>query len=274
METPVVTSERDAVAAQGAYEPKIVVRNLTMAYGSFILMRNLNFVVRRADVFVIMGGSGCGKSTVLRHLTGLKEPAEGEIIYGDLNFTRADPEQREALLRRCGILYQGGALWSSMTLAENVALPLGEYTDMNPGQIRKLAALKLALVGLKGFEDFYPNQISGGMQKRAGIARAMALDPEILFLDEPSAGLDPITSRLLDELILELRDNLGTTIVVVSHELPSIFTIANNSVFLDAESRTQIATGDPKELLAHSTDPRVRKFLSRGTEGGESERHA
>jgi phospholipid/cholesterol/gamma-HCH transport system ATP-binding protein len=247
----------------------ITVRNMTMAYGSFILMRNLNFVVRRGDIFIIMGGSGCGKSTVLRHLIGLKEPATGEIIYGDINFTRAGPEVREQLLRRFGILYQSGALWSSMTLAENVGLPLGEFSNLKPAQIREIAALKLALVGLKGFEDFYPNEISGGMQKRAGIARAMALDPDILFFDEPSAGLDPISSRLLDNLILELRNSLGTTIVIVTHELASIFTIGNNCVFLDAESRTQIATGDPKELRAHSQDPRIATFLTRGEKGGD-----
>ncbi len=251
-------------------EPHIIVRNLTMAYGSFVLMRDLNFVVRRKDIFIIMGGSGCGKSTLLRHLIGLKDPATGEIIYGDINFTRAEPEQRERLLRRSGILYQSGALWSSMTLAENIGLPLGEFTDLTQAQIREIAALKLALVGLKGFEDFYPSEISGGMQKRAGLARAMALDPDILFFDEPSAGLDPISSRLLDDLILELRANLGATIVVVTHELASIFTIANNSVFLDADSRTQIATGDPHDMLAHSKDPRVRKFLTRGQEGGDS----
>ena len=251
-------------------EAHIVVRGLTMAYGSFVLMRDLNFAVKRGDIFIIMGGSGCGKSTLLRHLIGLKEPATGEIIYGEVNFTRADAAERERLLRRFGILYQSGALWSSMTLAENVGLPLGEFTDLTPAQIREIAALKLALVGLKGFEDFYPNQISGGMQKRAGLARAIALDPEVLFFDEPSAGLDPISSRLLDDLILELRANLGATIVVVTHELASIFTIANNSVFLDAESRTQIATGDPHDLLAHSKDPRVRKFLTRGQESGDS----
>jgi phospholipid/cholesterol/gamma-HCH transport system ATP-binding protein len=151
-------------------EPHIIVRNLTMAYGSFVLMRDLNFVVRRKDIFIIMGGSGCGKSTLLRHLIGLKDPATGEIIYGDINFTRAEPEQRERLLRRSGILYQSGALWSSMTLAENIGLPLGEFTDLTQAQIREIAALKLALVGLKGFEDFYPSEISGGMQKtrRAG----------------------------------------------------------------------------------------------------------
>jgi phospholipid/cholesterol/gamma-HCH transport system ATP-binding protein len=249
-------------------EAQITVRDMTMAYGSFVLMRGLNFVVRRGDIFIIMGGSGCGKSTVLRHLIGLKEPAAGEIIYGNINFTKADAEAREQLLRRFGVLYQSGALWSSMTLAENIALPLGEFTDLKPSQIREIAELKLALVGLKGFEDFYPNQISGGMQKRAGLARAMALDADILFFDEPSAGLDPMSSRLLDNLILELRDSLGATIVVVTHELASIFTIANNCVFLDAESRTQIATGDPKDLLANSKDPRVRSFLTRGEEGG------
>jgi phospholipid/cholesterol/gamma-HCH transport system ATP-binding protein len=255
---------------QSSAEPHIIVKNLTMAYGSFVLMRNLNFVVRRVDIFIVMGGSGCGKSTVMRHLIGLKEPAAGEIWYGNVNFTKGGTEEREMLLRRFGILYQSGALWSSMTLAENVGLPLGEFTDLTPTQIREIAAVKLALVGLKGFEDFYPNEISGGMQKRAGIARAMALDPDILFFDEPSAGLDPISSRLLDNLILELRNSLGATIVVVTHELASIFTIANNSVFLDAESRTQIATGDPKELLANSKDPRVRTFLTRGAEGGDS----
>lgn len=250
--------------------PHIIVRNLTMAYGSFVLMRDINVTVRHGDIFIIMGGSGCGKSTLLRHLIGLKEPAGGEIIYDQFNFTKADPLQREALLRRFGILYQSGALWSSMTLAENVGLPLGEFTDLTGPQIREIASLKLALVGLKGFEDFYPSEISGGMQKRAGLARAMALDPEILFFDEPSAGLDPISSSLLDELIVELRDNLGATVVVVTHELASIFAIGTNSVFLDAESRMQIASGDPKELLAHCEDPRVRKFLTRGKEGGDS----
>jgi phospholipid/cholesterol/gamma-HCH transport system ATP-binding protein len=244
--------EAAALTKSPGAEPHIIVENVTMAYGSFVLMRELNFVVRRGDIFIIMGGSGCGKSTLLRHMIRLKDPAAGEIFFGDVNFTRASPEVRERLLRRFGVLYQSGALWSSMTLAENIGLPLGEFTDLSPSQIREIAALKLSLVGLKGFEDFYPNQISGGMQKRAGLARAMALDPEILFFDEPSAGLDPISSQLLDNLILELRDNLGATIVVVTHELASIFTIANNSVFLDAESRTQIATGDPHEMLAHS----------------------
>jgi len=247
-------------------KPHVVVRDLTMAFGSFVLMRDLNFVVNHGDVFIIMGGSGCGKSTLLRHLIGLIEPAKGEIFYDDFNFTKAEAEERELMLRKFGILYQSGALFSSLTLAENVALPLAEFTHLPPAQIREIAAVKLALVGLSGFEEFYPNQISGGMQKRAGLARAMALDPEILFFDEPSAGLDPISSRLLDDLILELRESLGTTIVVVTHELASIFTIGNNSVFLDTETRTMIAHGDPKELRDHCPDLKVRRFLSRAAE--------
>jgi phospholipid/cholesterol/gamma-HCH transport system ATP-binding protein len=246
-------------------EPHIVVRDLTMAYGSYVVQHDLDFTIDRGDIFIIMGGSGCGKSTLLRHMVGLMEPAKGEILYGDESFTRADPE-RNQILRGCGILYQKGALWSSMTLAENVGLPLEEYTELGAGDIREVASLKLALVGLKGFEDYYPSQISGGMQKRAGLARAIALDPEILFFDEPSAGLDPISSRLLDELILEMRASLGATIVVVTHELASIFTIGDNSVFLDAESRTMTAGGDPKELLLHSKDERVQRFLRRGEE--------
>jgi phospholipid/cholesterol/gamma-HCH transport system ATP-binding protein len=247
-------------------EAHITVSHLTMAYGNFVLMRDLDFAINRGDVFIIMGGSGCGKSTLLRHLIGLNEPAQGDIYYGEENFTRAEPAKRQEMVRRMGVLFQSGALWSSMTLAENVGLPLGEYTDLSAKEIAEIASLKLALVGLKGFEDYYPSQISGGMQKRAGLARAMALDPEILFFDEPSAGLDPISSRLLDDLILELRDSLGATVVVVTHELASIFTIGNNSVFLDAETRTMIAGGDPKELLAHSRDAKVRRFLTRAEE--------
>ena len=242
----------------------IRVQGLTMAYGSFVLMRDLTFSVAHGSIFVVMGGSGSGKSTLLRHLLGLNEAPTGEIFYDDASFTRASPEAREQMLRRFGVLYQSGALFSSLTLAENVGLPLGEYTDLAPGEIREVAALKLALVGLRGFEDYYPSQISGGMQKRAGLARAIALDPDILFFDEPSAGLDPISSHRLDDLILELRDSLGATIVVVTHELASIFAIADDSIFLDAESRTIAAAGPPRELLARSTDPRVTEFLTRG----------
>ena len=254
----------DKSPAVGA--PHMTVHHLTMAFGTFVLMRDLNFVVNHGDVFIIMGGSGCGKSTLLRHLLGLIEPAQGEILYDGFNFTQAAPEEREQMLRHFGILYQSGALFSSLTLLENVALPLGEFTSLPAAQIREIAGLKLALVGLNGFEDYYPSQISGGMQKRAGLARAMALDPEILFFDEPSAGLDPLSSRLLDELILELRESLGATIVVVTHELASIFTIGNNSVFLDPDSRTMIAQGDPKNLRDHCPDLKVRRFLARGEE--------
>jgi phospholipid/cholesterol/gamma-HCH transport system ATP-binding protein len=252
-----------ATQSQNGAKPHITVRDLTMAYGTFVLMRDLNFTINHGDVFIIMGGSGCGKSTLLRHLIGLNEPARGEICYEGESFTKADPLRKEAMLRRMGVLFQSGALWSSMTLAENIGLLLEEYTDLTPAEIRDVASVKLALVGLKGFEEYYPSQISGGMQKRAGLARAMALDPEILFFDEPSAGLDPISSRLLDNLILELRDSLGATVAVVTHELASIFTIGNNSVFLDPESKTMIAGGNPKELLAHSQDPRVIRFLTR-----------
>jgi len=244
-----------------------LVVHLDMGYGSFILMRYLNFTVNRGDIFIIMGGSGCGKSTLLKILVGLKEPLRGRVMYGDLSLWDADPGEREHFMRRFGILYQQGALWSSLTLAENVALPLQLYTKLNPAQMREIVSLKMALVGLAGFEEFYPSEISGGMRKRAGLARAMALDPDILFFDEPSAGLDPVSAKLLDDLILELRDSLGTTIVVVTHELASIFAIANNSVYLDVETRTMTAIGDPKKLLAESKDPNVRKFLTRGKEG-------
>ena len=248
-------------------EPHITVRNLTMAYGSFVLMRDLNFTIGRGDIFIIMGGSGCGKSTLMRHLVGLKEPAKGQVFYNGISFWEAVPDERDRILRGVGILYQSGALWSSMTLAENVVLPLEQHTDLNPGEIREVVSLKLALVGLAGFEEFYPSEISGGMRKRAGLARAMALDPELLCFDEPSAGLDPVSARRLDDLILELRDSLGATVVVVTHELASIFAVGDNSVFLDPETRTMIAGGDPNELLAESEDPKVRSFLTRGETG-------
>lgn len=260
-----------APSGSGGGPPHIEVRNLTMAYGDYVVMRNLNFAVRRGEIFVIMGSSGSGKSTLLRHMIGLNEPAAGEVLYDGHSFTRADPDEREGMLRRFGILYQGTALWSSMTLAENVGLPLSEFTDLPPLAIEDLASLKLALVGLRGFEEYYPNQLSGGMRKRAGLARAIALDPEILFFDEPSAGLDPVSSSLLDDLILELRASLGATVVVVTHELPSIFRIADNSVFLDTQSHTMIAYGNPKRLLAECKDPRVHTFLTRRADSGKQE---
>jgi phospholipid/cholesterol/gamma-HCH transport system ATP-binding protein len=247
-----------------AEAPPLTVRDLTMAYGDNVVMRDLDFTVGRGNIFIVMGASGSGKSTLLRHMIGLQEPAKGEVLYGERSFTRSSDAERNEILRTVGVLYQKGALWSGLTLGENVALPLQEYTKLPAAEIRALAHLKLSLVGLAGAEDLYPSQISGGMQKRAGLARAIALDPEILFFDEPSAGLDPVSSRRLDDLILLLRDSLGATVVVVTHELASIFTIGDNAVFLDAETRTQIATGHPRELLAHCSDPKVQRFLRRG----------
>ncbi|MGZ8916500.1 MAG: ABC transporter ATP-binding protein [Methylobacter sp.] len=244
--------------------PHITVTNLTMAYGDFVLQRDLNFTIEHGDIFIIMGGSGCGKSTLLKHLIGLQRPAQGDVFYERQDFWRASDEERIRIMRRIGVLYQSGALFSSLTLAENIALPLGEFTDMNAHEIADIVSYKLALVGLAGFEDYYPSELSGGMQKRAGLARAMALDPDILFFDEPSAGLDPVSARLLDDLIVSLRDTLGTTIVVVTHELASIFAIGNNSVFLDPETKTMLATGSPKKLLAESNDAKIIQFLTRG----------
>ena len=235
-----------------------------MAYGDFVVMRDLNFTIGKGEVFIIMGGSGCGKSTLLRHLIGLMPPAKGKVLYDGESFWDADPQERDRMMKRFGVLYQSGALWSSMTLAENVSIPLEEYTDLSSSQIKELVSLKLSLVALAGFEEFYPSEISGGMRKRAGLARAMALDPDILFFDEPSAGLDPVSARRLDDLILELKDSLGTTVVVVTHELASIFAIGDNSVFLDPDTRTMLATGNPKTLLAESKDPRIHSFLTRG----------
>lgn len=240
--------------------------DLTLAYGERVIQRNLTFEVGKGEIFIIMGGSGCGKSTLLRHLVGLMEPAHGQVYHGQTSLYDASPREQKALMQRIGILYQSGALFSSMTLFENVALPLYQYSDYHPAEIRELVMFKLALVGLVGFENHLPAEISGGMKKRVGLARAIALDPEILFFDEPSAGLDPVSARRLDDLILELKVSLGSTIVVVTHELASIFAIGTDSVFLDAETKTMIASGNPRHLLDHSKDPRVIRFLTRGEE--------
>ncbi len=249
-------------------QARITVENLDMAYGDTIIQQGLNFTVNQGDVFIIMGGSGTGKSTLLKHMIGLKSPSAGEVFYDGVPLWASDPDTRQAMMRGFGVLYQSGALWSSMTLIENVVLPLTEYTKLGPREIDEIARFKLALVGLAGFEDYYPSEISGGMRKRAGLARAMALDADILFFDEPSAGLDPISAKRLDDLILELRDSLGATFVVVTHDLSSIFAIGDNSIMLDAEAKTMIAGGPPKEL-AESGDDRVRTFLMRG-EGGDA----
>ena len=242
----------------------IGIRDLEMSYGDLVIQHDLTFDINRGEVFIVMGASGCGKSTLLRHLIGLMAPAKGSIYYDEKDFWDSDDKGRMAMMQKFGILYQSGALWSSMTLAENIATVLERYTDLPKDEINDIAYLKLALVGLTGFEEFYPSNISGGMRKRAGLARAMALDPEVLFFDEPSAGLDPISSRKLDDLILELKNSLGTTIVVISHELASIFAIGDNSVFLDSETKTMVAYGNPHELLNHSEVPVVREFLTRG----------
>jgi phospholipid/cholesterol/gamma-HCH transport system ATP-binding protein len=238
--------------------------DVTLAYGDFVIQHGLCFDIMQGDIFIIMGGSGCGKSTVMRSVTGLLRPKTGRILYRGVSFWDADAAIRAQTMRDYGVMYQRGALWSSMTLKENVALPLEQYTDLSPVQIAEIASYKLALVGLTGFDDFYPSEISGGMQKRVGVARAMSLDPKVLFFDEPSAGLDPLSARLMDELILELRDSLGTTMVVVTHELASIFTIADDSVFLDPKTKTQLTTGNPAELRDHSEIAEVRTFLKRG----------
>ncbi len=245
-------------------EPQIIIRDMTIAYGDFVLLKNLSFEVNKGDIFIIMGASGGGKSSLLRVLTGLVPTAKGKIMIDGVDFTNAGQQERDAIMRRCGILYQSGALFSSMTLAENIAMPLQQYTTYSQKLINELVDLKLSLVGLAGFGDFYPSEISGGMKKRAGLARALALDPEIVYFDEPSAGLDPISSKLLDDLILDINKSLGTTIVVVTHELASIFDIGNNSIFLDADIKGISARGDPNELLKNPPNENVYKFLTRG----------
>lgn len=247
--------------------PPIEVRHLTMQYGPLVVMRDLNFEVTRGEVFVIMGGSGSGKSTLLKHLIGLKAPAEGTILMDGVDFGAADAEARKEVFRRMGVTYQGGALWSGLTLAENVALPLTEFTTLGAEAINEVAQLKLALVGLRGFEDFYPAAISGGMRKRAALARAIALDPEVLYFDEPSSGLDPVSASRLDDLILAVKASLGTTIVVVSHDLASIFRIADRALFLDMEQKTMTALGSPAELRDNPPNDAVHRFLTRSSEG-------
>jgi len=257
----------------GETDVHIRIDKLTMAYGDNVIQRDISFNINRGDVFVIMGGSGCGKSTLLKHMIGLFPPAQGDILYDGTSFQNADQQQQFQMRRSWGISYQSGGLFSAMTLAENVALPLQQYTDLSDGEIAELVAYKLALVGLGGYQEYYPSEISGGMAKRAALARAIALDPQILFFDEPSAGLDPISSQLLDELILEMQESLGATVVMVTHELASIFAISNNSVFLDADTKTMIDYGDPKDLIEHSQHEKVRRFLARGaiqTEGDRS----
>jgi phospholipid/cholesterol/gamma-HCH transport system ATP-binding protein len=248
-----------------AASPAVEVTGLECGYGDQVILKDVSFTVARGEIFFIIGGSGCGKSTLLRNLVGLNPPRKGEVRFLGAPFSAADAATRRAQLRNFGLLFQSGALWSSLTLRQNVALPLEEYTKLGRREIDELAALKLGQVGLAGYEDYFPAEISGGMKKRAGLARALALDPAILFFDEPSAGLDPVTSRKLDELIVEIRELFGTTIVVVSHELASIYDIADRVIMLEKQARGIVAEGAPKGLATTSDDPRVKEFLTRGT---------
>jgi phospholipid/cholesterol/gamma-HCH transport system ATP-binding protein len=252
------------MAAPTSASPAIEVAGLSCGYDGSIVLKDVSFTVPRGEIFFVIGGSGCGKSTLLRNLVGLHQPLAGKVKFLGRSFTDADLAARRKLLKTFGVLYQGGALWSSLTLRQNVALPMEEHTTLSPREIAELSSLKLAQVGLTGFEDYYPAEISGGMRKRAGLARALALDPSIVFLDEPSAGLDPVTSRKLDELVLQVRESFGTTLVVVSHELASIFGIADRVIMLDRGAQGIIAEGPPRELAAGSRDPRVIEFLHRG----------
>ncbi len=250
----------------GDAPPAIGVANLECRYGDTVVLTGVSFAVQEGELFFVIGGSGCGKSTLLRHLVGLMKPTRGTVSYFGENFTDADLVARRNLLKTFGVLYQNGALWTSMTVRENVALPLEQYTTLDRRERDEIVSLKLAQVGLAGYEDYFPSELSGGMRKRAGLARALALDPRIVFFDEPSAGLDPVTSRKLDDLVLQVRETLGTTMVIVSHELASIFALADRVIMLDREARGIIAEGRPRELAASNDDPRVREFLTRGEE--------
>lgn len=256
-----MSSASEPAAAPASAAPAIEVRGLECAYGDTVILHDVSFEVARGELFFIAGGSGCGKSTLLRTLVGLNPPTHGTVKYLGQPFTGASEAARRAQLKRFGMLFQGGALWTSLTLRQNVSLPLEQYSDLSSSEIRGLATHRLAQVGLEGFEDYYPAEISGGMRKRAGLARALALDPDLVFFDEPTAGLDPINSRHLEDLVRQLRRSFSTTMVIVSHELRIIFGLADRMILLDRDTRGIIAEGRPADLAANSGDPRVREFL-------------
>jgi len=249
--------------------PRLQVQRLAFGYGETPVQHDISFDVRTGSIFAIMGGSGCGKSTLLKCLVGLLRPSAGVVLFGDEDYWAAPYSRRAEIGRGFGVLFQGGALWSSMTAAENVALPLEMFTELDPASIDALVQLKLSLVGLETGRASMPADLSGGMRKRVGLARALSLDPEILFLDEPSAGLDPISARRLDEVILALRNGFGLTVVMVSHELPSLLAICDDGIFLDTDTRTAIAHGSPQELQKNSEHPTVHAFMNRERAPGE-----
>lgn len=249
--------------------PIIVVENLTAQYGENIIFQDVSFQVMKGEILVILGGSGCGKSTLLKHMFGLYKPAAGRVLINDIDVATHDETALKTIRKNIGVLFQSAALFGSMSLAENVALPLEEYTDLDREDIDRIVRMKLSMVNLSGFENHLPSELSGGMKKRAGLARAMALDPTVLFFDEPSAGLDPITSAELDILMKKINAGLGTTMVVVTHELDSLFSIAHRIVMLDKEAKGIIAVGNPRDLKESSTDPRVRNFFNRTPSGND-----
>ncbi len=254
-------------------ERKIIiqVKDLVAGYGEDIILDRISFEVYEGEIFVILGGSGCGKSTLLKHLIGLIDPYSGQVIIDGDDITNCDSVTFQEILRKIGVLYQSGALFGSMTLAENIALPIEEYTDLSKKSVDTLVKLKLNLVNLDGFENHLPSEISGGMKKRAGLARAMALNPKILFFDEPSAGLDPITSAELDNLILQINKSLGTTMVIVTHELRSIFAVSHRVIMLDKHTKGIIAEGNPKYLRDNSKNPFVKQFFNPQAENNRGE---
>ena len=251
--------------ARSKTSPILEVEDLKLSYGDYQVLENVSFSAKKGECLVVMGGSGCGKSTLLKSMIGLLPPNEGKVLVNSIDLWSLKTQEKNSIFRKYGVLFQGGALWGAMNLVENVSLPLEIHTELRGSEIEELARYKLNLVGLSGYGGFYPSQLSGGMKKRAGLARAMALDPDILFLDEPSAGLDPVNSHRLDNLINELKVSLGMTFVVVTHELPSIFDIADDSIFLDGQTKTLLEQGLPAQLRENSEYERVRSFLQRGS---------